>query len=461
MSTAGCEGDGGGKDLGGATKSSREMGKKVMVMRMPKVALATLGCKVNQYETEVLRESLVQVGFREVSFKEKADFYIINTCSVTERADRKSEELIKAAKKNDSSAWLVVTGCYAEAEKDRLRQKFPQIDLVLGNEEKLKIPCIILGPNKNPKDTKPFIQTFHAHNRAFVKIEDGCNQFCSYCRLPYVRGAKIRSRAPGEVLKEVEGLILNGFKEIVLVGVNLALYGKDLDPPISLVDLLRDMQYLEKTIRVRLSSLEPHLLPSGLIDCMSSSRLICTHLHLPLQSGDPEILQRMGRAYTPHQYQRLVENIKKMVPSLAITTDVMVGFPGETPRQFLNTYHFVREIGFSRLHVFKFSPRIETRAYSMQPRVEEKVKKERSKHLRELGKNLARNFASRFLGDTLRVLVEEKVDPKTRWFSGYTDNYIRVSFKGGDELKNKLVMVRLASANQGKILGEVEKVLSC
>jgi len=432
-----------------------------MVMRMPKVALATLGCKVNQYETQVLRECLIQAGFREVPFKEKADFYIINTCSVTERADHKSEELIKAAKKNGSNAWLVVTGCYAEAEKDRLRKKFPQIDLVLGNEEKLKIPRIILGPNKNPKDTKPFIQTFHAHNRAFVKIEDGCNQFCSYCRLPYVRGAKIKSRAPHEVLKEVESLILNGFKEIVLVGVNLALYGRDLDPPTSLVDLLRGMQCFEKTVRVRLSSLEPHLLPSGLIDLMSNCRLICAHLHLPLQSGDPEILQRMGRKYSPHQYRRLVEHIKKMIPSVAITTDVMVGFPGETQRQFLNTYHFVREIGFSRLHIFRFSPRIETRAYSMQPRVEEKVKKERSDHLRELGKNLAQNFASRFLGESLRVLVEEKVDSKTGWFSGYTDNYIRASFKGENELKNKLVMVRLVNANQGQILGEVEKVFSC
>ena len=337
---------------------------------MAKVALATLGCKVNQYETQVLRERLLQAGFREIPFKEKADFYIINTCSVTERADHKSEELIKAAKKNGSTAHLIVTGCYAEAEKDKLRKRFPQIDLVVGNEEKLKIPWIITEPDKNLTNAKPLIQTFYAHNRAFVKIEDGCNQFCSYCRLPYVRGAKIKSRDPHEVLKEVEGLILNGFKEIVLVGVNLALYGRDLNPSIGLVDLLRRMQYLEETTRVRLSSLEPHLLPSGLIDLMSNCRLICAHLHLPLQSGDPEILQRMGRRYTPHQYRRLVENIKKMVPSVAITTDVMVGFPGETQRQFLNTYHFLREIGFSRLHTFRFSPRIETRAYSIQPRVE-------------------------------------------------------------------------------------------
>ncbi|MFQ6067731.1 MAG: tRNA (N(6)-L-threonylcarbamoyladenosine(37)-C(2))-methylthiotransferase MtaB, partial [bacterium] len=430
-------------------------------MRMPKVALATLGCKVNQYETQVLRERLAQAGFREVPFKKKADFYIINTCSVTERADDKSEELIKAAKKNGSNAHLIVTGCYAEAEKVRLKKRFPQIDLVVGNREKLRIPCIINEPGKNFGETEPLIQTFQAHNRAFVKIEDGCNQFCSYCRVPYVRGARIKSRALREVLQEVENLVLNGFKEIVLAGVNLALYGRDLDPPTSLVSLLRGMQYLEGTARVRLSSLEPHLLPPGLIELMSSFRLICPHLHLPLQSGDSGILERMGRKYSPHQYRRLVENIKKMVPSVAITTDVMVGFPGETQRQFLNTYHFVREIGFSRLHVFKFSPRIETRAYSMQPRVKDKVKKERSKHLRELGDSLAQSFASRFLGDTLRVLVEEKIDPKTGWWSGYTDNYIRVSFKGKKELENKLVMVRLVSAKQGQVLGEVEKVLSC
>jgi threonylcarbamoyladenosine tRNA methylthiotransferase MtaB len=428
---------------------------------MPKVALATLGCKVNQYETQVLRERLVQAGFRGVPFEEKADFYIINTCSVTERADHKSEELIKAARKNGSNARLIVTGCYAEAEKAKLRKRLPQIDLVVGNEEKLRIPRIITEPHKNLTRTKPLIQTFHAHNRAFVKIEDGCNQFCSYCRVPYVRGDKIRSRPPHEILKEVESLILNGFKEIVLVGVNLALYGRDLDPPIGLVDLLKDMQYFEKTVRVRLSSLEPHLLPSGLIDLMSNHRLICAHLHLSLQSGDPGILERMGRKYGPDQYRRWVERIKKMVPSVAITTDVMVGFPGETQRQFLNTYHFVREIGFSRLHIFRFSPRIETRAYSMQPRVEEKIKKERSKRLRELGDSLAQSFASHFLGESLRVLVEEKVDPKTGWFSGYTDNYIRVSFKGKNELKNKLVMVRLVNANQGQTLGEVERVVSC
>ncbi len=428
---------------------------------MPKIALATLGCKVNQYETQVLRERLIEAGFREVPFKEKADFYIINTCSVTERADHKSEELIKAAKNNGSKAHLIVTGCYAEAEKNKLRREFPQIDLVVGNKKKLKIPWIITGPNKTPTSTKPLIQTFHAHNRAFVKIEDGCNQFCSYCRVPYVRGGKIKSRSPHEVLQEVDSLILNGFKEIVLVGVNLALYGRDLDPSISLVDLLRQMQYLEETARVRLSSLEPHLLPAELIDLMSSCRLICPHLHLPLQSGDPEILQRMGRRYTPDQYRSLVENIKKMVPGVAITTDVMVGLPGETQRKFLNTYHFLREIGFSRLHIFRFSPRIETKAYSMQPRVEEKVKKERSKHLRELGDNLVQGFASRFLGESLRVLVEDKVDPKTGLFSGYTDNYIRVSFKGKNELKNKLVTVRLVSASQGQILGEVEKVVSC
>ncbi|MFQ5835806.1 MAG: tRNA (N(6)-L-threonylcarbamoyladenosine(37)-C(2))-methylthiotransferase MtaB, partial [bacterium] len=437
-------------------------GKKYRgALSMPKVALATLGCKVNQYETQVLRERLVQAGFREVPFKEKADFYIINTCSVTQRADHKSEELIKAARKNGSNARLIVTGCYAEAEKDELRKRLPQIDLVVGNEEKLKIPHIITGPNRNFRDTELLIQTFYAHNRAFVKIEDGCNQFCSYCRVPYVRGAKIKSRPPNEVLKEVESLIFNGFKEIVLVGVNLALYGRDLDPPISLVDLLRGMQYLEKTVRVRLSSLEAHLLPSGLIDFISNCRLICAHLHLPLQSGDPEILQKMGRRYTPDQYRRLVENIKRMVPSVAITTDVMVGFPGETQRQFLNTYHFVREIGFSRLHIFRFSPRIETRAYSMQPRVEDKVKKERSNRLRELGENLAQSFASHFLGDTLRVLVEERVDPKTGLFSGYSDNYIRVSFKGKKELENKLVIIRLISVNQGQIMGEAEKVLSC
>ncbi len=403
---------------------------------MRKIALATLGCKINQYETEVLREYFIQAGFEEVSFREKADLYIVNTCSVTQRADQKSEELIRKAKKNGGSACLVVTGCYAQAEGNRLKKKFPYIDLIVGNEEKSNI-----GSSATP------IQRFNGHTRAFVKIEDGCNQFCAYCRIPYVRGDVVRSRLLDEILIEIENLSQNGFKEIVLAGVNLGLYGRDLNPQIGLTDLLKKAEYLKEKIRIRLSSLEPHLLSPELIDLMAESPWICPHFHLPLQSGDKEILERMERKYTPHQYKELVGEIREKIPFIAITSDVMVGFPGERESHFNNTYQFLQDLGFSRLHIFRFSPRTGTKAYSMQPRVDEKTKKRRSKLLRDLAKKLSRDFISQFLGKTLRVLVEDKRDPETSLLIGYTDNYIRVLLEGEEELKNKLIKVRLTKVN--------------
>lgn len=448
---------------------------------MRKIALATLGCKINQYETEVLREEFIRAGFEEVSFKEKADLYIVNTCSVTQRADQKSEELIRKAKKNGDSAYLVVTGCYAQAEGNRLKKKFPYIDLIVGNKEKSNIGQIILertlessfrgkitlpslrgakflarhceeAQSADEAISTPPIQGFNGHNRAFVKIEDGCNQFCAYCRIPYVRGDVIQSRPPDEILGEMENLSQNGFKEIVLAGVNLALYGRGLNPQIGLVDLLKKAEYLKEKIRIRLSSLEPHLLSPELIDFMAQSPWICPHLHLPLQSGDKEILEAMGRRYTPHQYKELVRKIREKIPSIAITSDVMVGFPGEEESHFNNTYHFLQDLGFSRLHIFRFSPRPGTKAYSMGPRVDEKTKKRRSKLLRNLAKNLSRDFISQFLGKILRVLVEEKRDSATGLLTGYTDNYIRVLLEGEEELKNKLVKVKLTKVKDGRAM---------
>jgi len=423
---------------------------------MQKVALVTLGCKVNQYETELIRERLEKSGFKSVPFKEKAELYIINTCSVTEKADQKSIELIKKVKRKNKSAYLVVTGCYAEVEKDNLQKRFPWVDLVIGNEEKLNIDCIINGNGKNSRERKIHIGSFNAHNRAFVKIEDGCNQFCTYCRIPYVRGKIICSRPLSEVLGEIENLARNGFKEIVLVGVNLGLYGRNLNPRVELVDLLRKTEYLKDKVRIRLSSLEPHLLPMELVDFMAQSPWICPHLHLPLQSGDAEILKRMGRRYTPEEYRKLLRKIRNKIPSVAITTDVMVGFPGEEESHFNNTYRFLEEMKFSRLHIFRFSPRKGTKAYSVQPRVEERVKKERSKSLRNLGKKLSQDFASQFLGKTLRVLVESQPDSESGLLSGYTDNYIRVLFPGKEEFKNKFIRVRLTGIKEGRALGKVE-----
>jgi len=424
---------------------------------MNKVALATLGCKVNQYETELIREQLEKSGFKPVSFGEKAGLYIINTCSVTEKAAQKSIELIKKAR--NRSSLLVVTGCYAEAEKEKLKEMFPWIDLVVGNKEKSNIANIINGNGKNHQEKQTYIVNFNAHNRAFVKVEDGCNQFCTYCIIPYVRGKEIRSRSLSEVTREMENLAEQGFKEIVLTGVNLGLYGTDLNPKVKLVGLLKKAECLKERIRIRLSSLEPHLLSMELIDFMAQSPWICPHLHLPLQSGDAEILKRMGRRYTPEEYRRLLRKVREKIPSVAITSDVMVGFPGEEESNFSNTYRFLQEMKFSRLHVFRFSPRKGTRAYSIKPRIEEKVKKERSKLLRDLGNKLSQDFASQFLGKTLTVLAEDQPDTESGLIFGYTENYIPVLFNGKEELKNKLIRIRLTEIKEGKVLGKVEELL--
>lgn len=421
---------------------------------MDKVALATLGCKVNQYETELMREQLEKSGFQPVAFGEKAGLYIINTCSVTEKADQKSIELIKKAK--NRSSLLVVTGCYAEAEKDKLKEMFPWVDLVVGNREKLNIGNTINGDGKNRQEKETYIGSFNAHDRAFVKLEDGCNQFCTYCIIPYVRGKKIRSRSLSEVIREMENLAEQGFKEIVLAGVNLGLYGTDLNPEVKLVALLKKAEYLKEKIRIRLSSLEPHLLSIELIDLMAQSSWICPHFHLPLQSGDAEILKRMGRRYTLREYRGLLRKVREKIPSVAITTDVMVGFPGEKESHFSNTHRFLEEMKFSRLHIFRFSPRKRTRAYFIQPRTEEKVKKERSKLLRDLGKKLSQDFASQFLGKTLTVLVENQPDPVSGLLFGYTENYIPLLFNGKEELKNKLIRIRLTGIKEGRVLGKVE-----
>jgi threonylcarbamoyladenosine tRNA methylthiotransferase MtaB len=412
---------------------------------------------VNQYETELIREQLEKSGFNPVSFGEKAGLYIINTCSVTEKAAQKSIELIKKAR--NRSSLLVVTGCYAEAEKDRLKKMFPWIDLVVENKEKSNIGNIINGNGKNHQEKQTYIGNFNAHNRAFVKVEDGCNQFCTYCIIPYVRGKEIRSRSLSEVLREMENLAEQGFKEIVLTGINLGLYGTDLNPQVKLVALLKKAECLKEKIRIRLSSLEPHLLSVELIDFMAQSSWICPHLHLPLQSGDAEILKRMGRRYTLEEYRRLLRKVREKIPSVAITSDVMVGFPGEEESNFSNTYRFLQEMKFSRLHIFRFSPRKGTRAYSIEPRIEEKVKKERSKLLRDLGNRLSQDFASQFLGKTLTALAEDQPDTESGLLFGYTENYIPVLFEGKEELRNKLIRIRLSEIKEGKVLGKVEELL--
>jgi len=352
-----------------------------------------------------LRERFEMIGFTPVSFNQEADVYLINTCTVTQRADRKSRELIMKAKRRNEKACFVVTGCYVEAESEMLKEKFPWINFIISNKDKLKITQIFSNHNDFEK-TASSIRHFYGHNRAFIKIEDGCNQFCSYCRIPYVRGREIKSRSIDDILLEIEGLVKSGFKEIVLTGVNLGLYGRDKGT--SLVKLLKEIELLKGDFRVRLSSLEPHLFTEELLSFVAESFKICPHLHLSLQSGDEYILKRMGRKYSSYQYRELVEKIRKKIPSAGLSTDVMVGFPGEEEKHFLNTLHFIEKIGFSRMHIFRFSPRPGTRAYSMRPLISEEVKKERAKRLKEAAKISSHKFISRFLGKTLKFWLKRR-----------------------------------------------------
>jgi len=433
---------------------------------LQKVALATVGCKVNQYETQLMRERLEKLGYRVVPFSSHAEFYIVNTCTVTRSADKKSIDLIKRALKKNGSTQILVTGCLVEAEWEKIKKEFPQIRIVR-NKDKLRIERFLSPSNFLEEDL--FIHSFSGHDRAFVKIEDGCNRFCSYCRIPYVRGSTIRSKKIEDVIQEVSYLIKAGYREIVLTGVNLALYGKDFIPPLSLVDLLEkllnSLSRDHKEFRIRLSSLEPHLIPDKLVDLLASLPFVCPHLHLAFQSGDDKILEKMGRGYKISQVIALVDNFKSKIPQLGLTGDVMVGFPGEDDDSFYRTCDFIKRIGFHRLHIFCFSPRPGTSAFKMKPVVRESVKRKRSNILKNLSKDLSWKFIEKFVGENLPVLIERKRDAKTGYLTGYTHNYIKVliPFSGDDTLLSsitgKIIPVKITQANPGYALGELSYFL--
>lgn len=423
---------------------------------MQKVAIATVGCKVNQYESQVIRERLERRGFRIVPFSSRAEVYIVNTCSVTSRADQKSMHFIRGALRKNSRAKILVTGCLVEAGAEKIKEKIPQVNLVRNNN-KLKIETLLTSHSSDNGDFT--IHSFFGHDRAFIKVEDGCDQFCSFCRVPYVRGGKIRSRTPRQIIAEIQCLIQAGYQEIVLTGVNLALYGRDLVPPLSLTDLLeRVLPFIEGKARIRLSSLEPHLIPDHLLDLMAGSSLICPHLHLPFQSGDDKILARMAREYTSSQMRKLVEKFREKIPQLGISADFIVGFPGEEEENFHNTYKFIEKVKPHRLHIFPFSSRPETPAAGMRPKVPERVKKERSRVLKELSLTLSKDFIEKFTGKMLPVLIESKKDAKTGYLKGYTHNYIKVLIpdKKGKDKKGKIHLIKIIRAEPGYALGELE-----
>ncbi len=433
-------------------------------MKMKKIAITTLGCKVNQYDSATMEEALQTKGYQIVDFRTQADFYIINTCTVTKKTDYQSRQLIRRAQRKNLHAKIIVTGCYAQVAPQTIAQ-IPGISLILGNVQKQKIADFITNneggesPNIIVSDINlqncfddPPLHSFPHHTRAFLKIQDGCEAFCSYCIVPYVRG-KYRSLDPEETLKRLLTLANAGFKEVVLSGIHLGAYGIDLNPPFTLLKLLQMIERKKPVPRIRISSLEPMDITDKMVDSLSTSKIICPHLHLPLQSGDDDILKRMNRPYQSIDFRKLVNNLTSKIPHLCLGVDVIAGFPGETDRHFLNTYNLLEELPISYFHVFPYSKRGKTLAASFPDQVPGKTISNRSELLRKLGKTKREQFYSSYLGKKLNVLIEEKRDRQSGLLKGRSRNYIPVLLEGPETLKNKEMEVGIIKVEGERVWG--------
>lgn len=432
-----------------------------------KVAFYTLGCKVNQYETNGMIQAFLEKGYKIVDFTEKSDIYIINTCTVTSISDKKSRQMIRRTKQLNPEAIVVAVGCYAQVAKDKL-EEIKDIDLILGISEKTEIIKYVEEEIKerNPKTyisdvmhQKQFVDfgsvNYTDKNRVAIKVQDGCNQFCTYCIIPYARG-RIRSRKIENVKKEVEDLAQKGIKEIVITGIHVASYGKDLEENIGLIDLLEEINKIDGIERIRLSSLEPTLITEEFVKRLSKLSKICDHFHLSLQSGCNETLKRMNRHYNTEEFKKATELLRKTYPNVALTTDIIVGFPGETEEEFNITYDFLKEINFYKMHVFKYSPRHGTKAEKMPNQIDGNIKEERSKKLIELSDKNEINQNKRYINKNLDVLIEEFEEG---YYKGHTTNYIMVKIQENtNNLQNKIVTVKIIDNEGIDLIGKIQKV---
>ncbi|SFH77780.1 threonylcarbamoyladenosine tRNA methylthiotransferase MtaB [Selenomonas ruminantium] len=401
---------------------------------MPKVALTTLGCKVNQFETETMEGLFKQKGYEIVPFEETADFYVINTCSVTSLGDRKSRQIIRRAQRQNEQAIIAVCGCYSQVHPEEIKA-IEGVRVVLGTKERSQIVELveqaaredgIIDEVGNIMEARDFedipLYDMPQRTRAFLKIEDGCQNFCSYCIIPYARGP-VKSRHLDKIHAEAKKLVAAGFKEIVLTGIHLGAYGRDLAGEVTLADACREVLKVEGLKRLRLGSLESIELSPDLFELIRSDERFCAHLHLPLQAGSDSVLKDMNRHYDTAEFARLIEHVEREVPGVAVSTDIIVGFPGETEEQFQQGLAFVAAMNFSRMHVFPYSRRSGTPAAERKDQIPDPVKKERAHRMQELAVRKTQEFHQQFLGKTLRVLFETDTDGIT---DGLTDNYIRV-----------------------------------
>lgn len=431
---------------------------------MKKAALHNLGCKVNAYETEAMQHLLEEAGYEIVPFTQKADVYVINTCSVTNMADRKSRQMLHKAKKNNPDSIVVAAGCYVQtSEKEVLNDL--SVDIVIGNDRKHDLVRLLEeysldSVNDTVDDINDgkhdfeelFIDQTKEHTRAFIKVQDGCNQFCSYCIIPYARG-RVRSRRFENVIAEVERLAANGFKEVVLTGIHLSSYGVDFEEATGLLELIQAVNAVKGIERIRLGSLEPKIVTEHFVSELSKLDKICPHFHLSLQSGCDATLKRMNRKYTTKEYERGCELLRKYFVHPAITTDVIVGFPGETEEEFEQTKAYLEHIHFYEMHIFKYSKRKGTRAAVMPDQIDEQIKAARSEKLIALGHDMSKEFRKFYIGKNEEVLFEEKaVIGDKEYFVGYTKEYVKVAKKTDENLENQIVSGRISGMLTDEIL---------
>ena len=424
------------------------------------VAFVTLGCKVNQYETNAMTQKFIENGYKILEHHEKADIYIINTCTVTNMSDRKSRHMLRKMKEQNQEAIIVAVGCYAQVAKEEI-EKIPEIDLVLGNNEKVKIVELVEKYLKDHKKQATLDDVMHStefsdfgdityteKTRAVIKIQDGCDRFCSYCIIPYARG-RVRSRKPENIISEITKIAKEGIKEIVITGIHIASYGKDFKAKYRLIDLLEELNKIEGIERIRLGSLEPLLITDEFLERLSKLQKICHHFHLSLQSACNDTLKRMNRRYTIEQFKEITKKLRKVYDDVMLTTDVIVGFPGETDEEFNKTYEKLKEIKFYKTHVFPYSPRKGTKAAIMPQQINGKIKEERSKKLIELSNKYQKEYNEKYLSQNVDILFEECKDGI---YKGHTGNYILAHCKTNKNLENKIIKAKCIGIEQEYII---------
>ena len=421
------------------------------------ISFITLGCKVNQYETNAMAQKFKEKGYKVIEGEAKADIYVINTCTVTNMSDRKSRQMLRRMKDINKNAIIVACGCYVQVSKEEVEQ-MEEIDLVLGNNEKKNIvEYVEKYIEENMEDVmqqREFVDfgdvTYTEKTRAVIKVQDGCDRFCSYCIIPYARG-RVRSRKPQSVISEIEKIAKQGIQEVVVTGIHVASYGKDFNNDYKLIDLLEEINKIEGIKRIRLGSIEPLLITEEFVERLKKLEKICHHFHLSLQSGCDETLKRMNRRYTIEEFKEIVNRLRKNYEDVILTTDIIVGFPGETEEEFNKTYEFLKDIKFYKMHVFKYSPRKGTKAAKMPKQIDGKQKEMRSKKLIELSDFNEKTYNEAYINKEVEVLFEEE---KEGMYKGHTENYILVYYKSEENLENKMKKVICKEVEKNYIIAK-------